>query len=327
MGKFYEKLAKKSTSLLKRDYKKAGYWYSSAADYYQIMGDKEKFLNLKNLALRCFSSYLEEFRKKNILTDDGQVYLWISYIYQSLGQPDKFHNFTTKAAKTFTLTAKNLEKNDKTALQAIINYYNSANCYRLVGDKKKAEENYLKALKIYSKQDKDKGIEFSPVLVATCYYRMGEKEKAIKILELELNKEPLSPLVFSNILLILGCYYLDKKDKKNAKKCFEKAEIPPDTEKLSAPEIITQALRQLMLNNSEIAISLTEVSFKISSKIRDYNLRQLIQEIGGLTLYLARGQNSMVEKIMASLTWQHLDLPLYDALSIITKIKQAGTNP
>lgn len=326
MANFYEKLAKKSTSLLKKDYKKAGYWYSSAADYYQIEGDNGKFLELKNLALKCFSSYLEESRKKNILTDTGQVYQWISYIYLSLRHPEKFHNFVIKAAKTFTQTARNLAKNDGTVLQAIINYYNSANCYRLVGEKKKAEENYKKALNVYNQKGKGKGIEFSPVLVATCYYRMGEQEKAIKILERELEKQKLSPIVFSNIHLILGCYYLEKMDKKNAKKYFEEAKTPPYTEKLSAPELVTQALCQLMLNNSENAIGLAELSVKISSKVRDYNLRQLIQEIGALILYLSRRKRSIVAKIMASLTWQHLDLPLYDALSIITQTKQASTN-
>ena len=317
MGNFYEKLAKKSTSLLKKDYKKAGYWYSSAADYYQIEGDKEKFLDLKNLALKCFSSYLEESRKKTIKTDTSQVYLWSSYIYRSLGHPDKFHKFVIKAAEAFTLIARNLAKNDKTALQAIISYYNSANCYRLVGDKNTAEKNYKKALSIYHQKGRSKGIEFSSVLLATCYYRMGEQKKAIDILERELKNHNLSPLVFSNIHLILGCYYLEKMNKKKAKKHFEEAKTHPDTEKLSAPEMITQALCQLMLNNSENAIGLAELSVKISSKIRDYNLRQLIQEIGGIILYLARGQHSRVEKIMASLAWQHLDLPLYDALSII----------
>ncbi len=316
MGKLYEKLAKKSTSLLKKDYRKAGYWYSSAADCYQIEGDKEKFLDLKNLALECFSSYLEELRKKSI-EDTGQVNLWISHIYQSLGYTDKFHDFLIKAAEAFLLTARNLAKSEKTAVQSVINYYNSANCYRLVGDKKKAEENYKKALNIYNRKSKDKRIGFSPVLSATCYYRMGEAKKAIGILEGELKRQHLSPLVFSNINLFLGCYYLEKKDQKNAENYFGAAKIPPDTEKISAPEIITQALCQLMLNNSENAINLAELSVKISSKIKDYNLRQLIQEIGKLIIHLANKQYQMVEKIMASLSWQHSDLPLYDALSII----------
>jgi len=321
MGKFYEKLGKKSASLLKKDYKNAGYWYSSAADCYKVEGDEEKFRRLKDLALKCFLSYLEESRKNNIVTDTGQVYLWISYIYRSLGNLNEFHNFVIEAAKAFTLTARNLAKNDKAALPAIISYYNSANCYRLVGDKSTAKKNYKNALNIYHRRGRggDKGIEFSPVLLATCHYRMDEPESAIEILERELKKEHSSPLVFSNIHLILGCYYLENRDKKNAKKHFQEAKIPFDIEKLSAAELVTQALCQLMLNNPENAIGLAELSVKISSKTRKYNLRQLIQEIAGIVLYLAGGQDLIVEKIMESLAWQHLDLPLYDALNIITK--------
>ncbi|MGQ9719693.1 MAG: tetratricopeptide repeat protein [Candidatus Jordarchaeum sp.] len=319
MGKFYEKLAKKSRSTLKKDYKKAGYWYSSAADYYQIHGDEQKFIELKELALKCFSNYLEESRKKQMEDGNGQVYLWISHIYQSLGNPDKFQNYLIKAAEVFTLNARNLAKNYRTTLQAIINYYNSANCYRLLGENKKAWESYGKALNIYNKKGKNEVIGFSPVLRATCYYRMGEQNKAIEILEGELTKEHLSPLVFSNTHLILGCYYLDKRSEKNAENHFQAAKIVPDTEKISAPELITQALCQLMLKNSEGAIGLAELSVKISSKLRDYNLRQLIQEIRGLVINLARGQYSVAEKIMASLSWRHFDLPLFDALSIIKK--------
>jgi tetratricopeptide (TPR) repeat protein len=148
---------------------------------------------------------------------------------------------------------------------------------------------------------------------------MDDPEEAIKILERELKNEHSSPLVFSNIHLILGCYYLENRDKKNAEKHFREAKISFDIEKLSAAEIVTQAFCQLMLNNSENAIGLAELSLKLSSKSRKYNLRQLIEEMGALALYLASGQDSIVEKIMESLTWQHLDLPLYDALNIITK--------
>lgn len=320
MGRFYEKLGKKSESLLKKDLKNAGYWYSSAADCYKAKGDEENFRRLKDYALKCFLSYLEESRKKNIITDTGQIYLWISYIHRSLGNLNEFQKFVVEAAKAFNLTAKSLPKNDKSGLPAIISYYNSANCYRLIGDKNNAKKNYRNAINVYRREGgRYKGIEFSPVLLAACYYRMDEHAEAINILERELKNEHSSPLVFSNIHLILGCYYLENGDNKNADKHFREAKISFDIEKLSAAEIVTQALCQLMLNNSENAIGLAELSLKLSSKTRKYNLRQLIQEMGGIVLYLASGQDSIVEKIMESLTWQHLDLPLYDALSIITK--------
>jgi hypothetical protein len=108
-------------------------------------------------------------------------------------------------------------------------------------------------------------------------------------------------------------------DKEKAREHFERAKVSPDTEKLSAPELVAQALCQLMLNNKKGAIGLAELSVKITSKMRDYIIRQLIEEMGGIVLYLAGGQHSKVEKIMASLEWQHLDLPLYDALRIITE--------
>lgn len=320
MGRFYEKLGKKSASLLKKDLKNAGYWYSSAADCYNVGEDEENFRRLKDLALKCFLSYLEESRKKNIVTDTGQIYLWASYIYRSLGDLNEFHKFVIEAAKAFTLSAKNLPKSNKAALPTIISYYNSANCYRLIGEKNNAKKNYRNAINIYRREGGHyKGIEFSPVLLAAFHYRMDEHEEAINILERELKNEHSFPLVFSNIHFILGCYYLENRDKKNAEKHFREAKISFDVEKLSAAEIVTQALCQLMLNNSENAIALAELSLKLSSKSRKYNLRQLIQEMGGLVLYLASGQDSIVEKIMESLTWQHLDLPLYDALSIITK--------
>ncbi|MEM2146443.1 MAG: tetratricopeptide repeat protein [Candidatus Jordarchaeaceae archaeon] len=320
MGRFYEKLGRKSASLIKKDLRDAGYWYSSAADCYKLEGDEENFRRLKNLALKCFLDYLEESRKKNMLTDTGPVYLWASHIYRSLGNMDEFHKFVIEAAKAFTLTAKNLPKNSEAILQAIICYYNSANCFWLIGDKSNAEKNYQNALNIYRRESvKYKGIAFSPVLQAACYYRMGAYEDAINILERALENEHISPLVFSNINLILGCYYLENDDKKNAEKHFQEAKISFDVEKLSAAELATQALCQLMLNNSDNAIGLAELALKLSSKSRKYNLRQLIQEIGGIALYLASGEHSIVEKIMESLTWQHLELPLYDALNIITK--------
>lgn len=319
MAEFYEKLAKKSVSFRKKDFMNAGYWYSSAADCYQVEGDDEKLRALKDLALKCFLSYLEESRKSNIRTETGQVYLWISGIYRSLEQPDKFHNYATKAAEAFSLTADILAKNNKTALQAIVCYYDSANCYWLAGDKKTFVKKYGKALNVYRQKSRSSKIGFSPVLLACCYYRMGEYKKAIDILEKELENENLSCLVFSNIHLILGCYYLENMDKKKAKEHFEGAKISPDAEKLSAIELVTQALCQLMLNNSENATELAELSVKITSKMRDYNMKQLIQEIGGIVVYLAGKKHSTVEKIMASLEWQHLDLPLYDALRIITE--------
>jgi tetratricopeptide (TPR) repeat protein len=319
MAEFYEKLANKGMSRLKKDFKNAGYLYSSAADYYLVEGDEEKFRGLKDLALKCFSSYLEESQKGKMRTDTCQVYLWISGIYKSLGQLDEFRNFAIKAAEAFTLSADILVKNDKTLLQAIICYYNSANCYRLAGDKKTFIKKYGKALSVYHNKGKNRGIELSPVLLASCYYRMGENKRAIDTLEQELKNENLSPLVFSNIHLILGCYYLENMDKEKAKEHFEDAKASPDAEKLSAIELVTQALCQLMLNNKENAIGIAELSAKLSSKMRDYDLRQLIQGIEGIVLYLAEGKRSTVEKIIDSLEWQHFALPLYDALKIITE--------
>lgn len=320
MGRFYEKLGRKSASLMKKDLRNAGYWYSSAADCYKLEGDEENFRRLKDLALKCFLNYLEEFRKKSMSIDAGQVYLWASHIHRSLGNMDKFHKFIIEAAKSFTLTAKSLPKNSEAILQAIICYYNSANCFRLIGDESNAKKNYQSALNIYRRESgKHKGIAFSPVLQAACYYRMGAYGEAMNILERELENEHISPLVFSNINLILGCYYLENGDKKSAEKHFREAKISFDVEKLSAVELATQALCQLMLNNSDNAVGLAELSLKLSSKSRKHNIRQLIEEIGGIVLYLASGEYSIVEKIMESLTWQHLDLPLYDALNIITK--------
>ncbi|MHA1210749.1 MAG: hypothetical protein ACTSRF_16230 [Candidatus Freyarchaeota archaeon] len=300
MGRLYEKLAKKSMSLLRKDLKEAGYWYSSAADCYRMEGDEEKFRHLKKLALKCFSDFLKDKEKKRVM-DAGQVYLWISHIYHSFGDANKFHRFAVRAAEAFSLAARRMAESDKTALQAIIGYYNSANCYRLIGDEKNAERGYRKALSIYRQKGAHKGVEFSPVLQASCYY-----------------------LVYSNIRLILGCYYLESTNKKMAKKHFEEAKILPDTEKLSAPELVTQALCQMMLGNRKNAVGLAELSMKLSTKIRDYNLGQLIQETSGIIMHLAKGQRSVVEGVMASLTWQHPDLPLYDALSIITRHQTGG---
>ncbi len=318
MGRLYEKLAKKSMSLLRKDLKEAGYWYSSAADCYRMEGDEEKFRHLKKLALKCFSDFLKDKEKKRVM-DAGQVYLWISHIYHSFGDANKFHRFAVRAAEAFSLAARRMAERDKTALQAIIGYYNSANCYRLIGDEKNAERRYRKALSIYRQKGAHKGVEFSPVFQASCYYRIGEHKRAIEILERELENRVLSPLVYSNIRLILGCYYLESTNKKMAKKHFEEAKILPDTEKLSAPELVTQALCQMMLGNRKNAVGLAELSMKLSTKIRDYNLGQLIQEISGIIMHLAKGQHSVVEGVMTSLTWQHPDLPLYDALSIITR--------
>jgi tetratricopeptide (TPR) repeat protein len=317
-GRFYEKLAEKSLSFFKKDFRSAGYWYSSAADYYRIGGDKEKFINLKNLALKYFLSLLEEPKERSIVDGAGQIYLWVSYVHRALGNLNEHRNFLIKAAKTFALQAKNL-KGDKTSLEVMINYYNSANCYRIVGDRSRAEENYKNALRVYYQKGGSKGIEFSPVLLASCHYRLGDIKKAVEILENESKKQNLPPLVFSNINLILGCYYLEEGEEEEARKHFEEARIPPDTEKLSAPELVTQALCQLMLNNAENAAGLAEVSIRLSSKIRDYNLRQLIQEIGELVIGLVKGQERKIEELMESLTWQHMELPLYDALNIITK--------
>ncbi|MEM3525847.1 MAG: hypothetical protein QXV37_00400, partial [Candidatus Jordarchaeaceae archaeon] len=83
-GRLYEKLGNKSVSLLKKDLMSAGYWYSSAADYYQMAGDEENFRRLKDLALKYLLSYLEN-QKKDVVIDTGQIYLWISYIHRSLG--------------------------------------------------------------------------------------------------------------------------------------------------------------------------------------------------------------------------------------------------
>ncbi|MHA1263580.1 MAG: hypothetical protein ACTSSA_16150 [Candidatus Freyarchaeota archaeon] len=148
MGRLYEKLAKKSMSLLRKDLKEAGYWYSSAADCYRMEGDEEKFRHLKKLALKCFSDFLKDKEKKRVM-DAGQVYLWISHIYHSFGDANKFHRFAVRAAEAFSLAARRMAESDKTALQAIIGYYNSANCYRLIGDEKNAERGYRKALSIY----------------------------------------------------------------------------------------------------------------------------------------------------------------------------------
>ncbi|MBS7249018.1 MAG: tetratricopeptide repeat protein [Candidatus Freyarchaeota archaeon] len=319
IGRFYEKLAEKSLSFFKKDFKSAGYWYSSAADCYKIGGDEEKFVDLKNLALKYFLSLLEETKEKGTVDSIGQIYLWVSYAYRALGNLDEHRNFLIKAAKTFALKAKSLDKGDKASLQAIINYYNAANCYRTLGDRSEAEENYKNALKKYYRKGRIRGVEFSPVLLASCYYRLGDIKKAIEILEKESKKQNLPPLVFSNINLILGCYHLERGEKEEARRHFEEARIPPDTEKLSAPELVTQALCQLMLNNAENATGLADVSIRLSSKLRDYNLRQLIQEIGELILSLVKGQEQKIEKLMESLTWQHMELPLYDALNIITR--------
>ncbi len=319
IGRFYEKLAEKSLSFFKKDFKSAGYWYSSAADCYKIGGAEEKFFDLKNLALKYFLRLLEEPKEKGIVDSIGKVYLWVSYAYRALGNLDEHRNFLIKAAKNFVLQAQNLSKSYKTSLQAIINYCSAANCYRILGDRSRAEEHYKNALRIYYQRGKNKGVEFSSVLLASCHYRLGDIKKAIEILGKESKKQNLPPLVFSNINLILGCYYLEGGEEEEARKHFEEARVPPDTEKLSAPELVTQALCQLMLNNAENAAGLADVSIRLASKLRDYNLGQLIQEIGELILSLIKGQEQKIEELMESLTWQHMELPLYDALNIITR--------